>query len=488
MNRLFLALVTVLLISSAAFADDGSLGKRVDKLEKALAAQAEIIKRQEAVIQSLQQGLKPEFKSELKDDKAALINSRLLAEGKDRLVSRIVASASGGVRGNNTGNAAGSTGFQSSPRSQSSMNPSISLNLDTLFYSTNLSDAEIESREIPGYRTLHEEAGSAHAHGEVKEGFNLRSAELAISAPVDPYLKLYTKIPISETDIELEEAYFVTSFLPGGLQLKGGKFKSGFGRSNAFHRHAWDFVDTPLPYLAFFGEEGLIEKGVQVTYMPDLPIYTLLGFELLQGDNEVLFGDGAEDGAHAYAAFVKVSKDFGVSSTVLAGLSVAGGETKTESIEHGSEFAADSTIYGAELTYKWRPSKKRSFKLQTEYLLRRQVGKYLEDAAVPGGVERLTRSQDGLYVQGLYQLGRWRLGARYEILDVFEDDFIKDGIKQKFGESPERITGSLEFNPTEFTRLRLQYNHDEMARTGETNHELYLQLILGIGAHGAHSF
>ena len=475
MNRFLLALVMVLLISTTAFAGNSSLEERISKLEQAILAQGKLIKNQEAVIEGL--------KKELGENKVArrrIAGKELLSEAdKDSIVSRVVAAASKSVHGGH---------HKASQSAQNSMNPSISLNVDTFFYSTNLSDAELEGREIPGYRTLREEAGSTHAHAVSEEGFNLRSAELTIFAPVDPYLNLYTTIPISESDIEVEEAYFVTTSLPRGLQLKGGKFKSGFGRFNGFHRHAWDFVDAPLPYIAFFGDEGLIEKGLQVTYLPDLPIYTLLGLELLQGDNEILFGGGAEDGLHAYAAFAKVSKDLGESSTILAGLSVAGGETKTESIEHESEYAADSTVYAAELTYKWRPSKKKSFTLQSEYLLRRQVGKYYEDAAVPSGVERLTRSQDGLYVQGLYQLGRWRLGGRYDVLDVFEDDFIKDGIALDFGQSPERISGSLEFNASEFTRLRLQYNHDEMARIGETNQELYLQLILGIGAHGAHTF
>jgi hypothetical protein len=46
----------------------------------------------------------------------------------------------------------------------------------------------------------------------------------------------------------------------------------------------------------------------------------------------------------------------------------------------------------------------------------------------------------------------------------------------------------VEFNPTEFSRLRLQYNYDRAARDGETNNEVFLQLILAIGAHGAHPF
>ena len=45
-----------------------------------------------------------------------------------------------------------------------------------------------------------------------------------------------------------------------------------------------------------------------------------------------------------------------------------------------------------------------------------------------------------------------------------------------------------EYNPTEFTRIRLQYNHDESARNGQSNDEVFLQFIFGIGAHAAHPF
>jgi len=280
MNRFLLALVMVLLTASAALAGEVSkvsIDDRIRKLEKALVSQGELIRQQGEVIKSLKQELKGRKVAGGRHGDGI---GKLLSEAdKDSIVSRVLDSASKAVLG-------GDKRFKASQSAQSKMNPSISLNVDTFFYSTNLSDAELEGREIPGYRTLREEAGSTHAHAESEEGFNLRSAELQISAPLDPYLNLYTTIPISESGIEVEEAYFVTTSLPRGLQLKGGKFKSGFGRFNSFHRHAWNFVDAPIPYLAFFGAEGLIEKGLQMTYLPDLPIYTLLGFEVLQGDNE----------------------------------------------------------------------------------------------------------------------------------------------------------------------------------------------------------
>jgi len=116
--------------------------------------------------------------------------------------------------------------------------------------------------------------------------------------------------------------------------------------------------------------------------------------ENIQGDER----RGTESGAHAFTAFVKASSDLGEAGTLLAGFSVAGGSTKNGSIEHGSEFTGDSTLYGAEATYKWKRSRRRSLLLQAEYLLRHQSGDYVEDAALPAA-RRLVRTQDAHYVE-----------------------------------------------------------------------------------------
>ena len=356
-------------------------------------------------------------------------------------------------------------------------NPNISLILDTFGYSSNLTEEELELRNIPGYTT----------EGlENRNGFNLESAELFLFAPVDPYFNLYATIPVTEDGAEVEEAYFLTTSLPYGFQLKGGKFKSGFGRINSQHPHAWDFADIPLPYRAFMGGEGVIEKGAQLTYLPPLSFYTLLGIEVLQGDNEVLFGPDARSGPHAYSAYAKASFDLSDNSTVLFGPSVITGKTKTDSIADDTEFSGDSTLYGLEFTYKWKPSKQQGLTVQSEYLYRTQRGDLEDNVAVT--TESLKRTQDGLYVQGVYQIERWRIGARYDVLDLVKDDYIFAGADTDFDGKPWRAAGMLEFNPTEFARIRLQYNHDKSARDETVNNEMLLQLIFGIGAHGAHPF
>jgi hypothetical protein len=357
------------------------------------------------------------------------------------------------------------------------MNPAISVILDTEYYHSTLSKEELQSRSTPGFIGPQEPP--------FDEGFNLRAAELWFFAPVDPYFNLYATLPADESGIEVEEAYFVTTSLPAGLQVKGGKFKSGFGRFNAFHPHAWDFVDAPMVYRLFFGGdgEGLIEKGAQFTYLPDLPIYTILGAEVLQGENDTLFGP--DGGPRAYTGFLKSSLDFGASHSILFGGSVVGGKTDTASFAPDTRLKGHSVLYGLEFTYKWRPSRWQSFILTSEYLYRHQKGDLTDAVALT--TDSLKRNQDGFYIQALYQINRWRIGARFDRMAVFEDEVIRAGDKVNYSGQPYRWTGALEFNPTEFSRIRLQYNYDK-SDPNKVNQEIFLQFLIAVGAHGAHAY
>jgi hypothetical protein len=363
-------------------------------------------------------------------------------------------------------------------------NPNISLILDTFAYASNLGNDELANRGIPGFTT----------QGlDQRKGFNLDSAELFLFSPVDPYFNLYANLPVTEDGIELEEAYVVTTALPEGWQIKGGKFKSNFSRLNAQHPHAWDFWDIALPYRAFLGSEGLGgEKGVQLTYLPAWSIYTQIGVEVLQGENDLLFGQDAQEGPHAYSFFVKSSFDTSDNSTIYFGPSVLFGKTRNTHIvpsidpTQTAEFMGKSVLYGLEMVWKWKPTSQEGLTLQSEYLFLSQTGD-VTDPAIPS-VDALQRRQDGFYVQGIYRKNRWRVGVRYDVLDLFSDTFTRGGVEQNFGGTPHRTTGSVEFNPSEFTRIRLQLAHDLSDPSGRTNNEAILQFNFGIGAHAAHAF
>ncbi len=358
-------------------------------------------------------------------------------------------------------------------------NPNISLVLDTFGYASNLRNDELANQGIPGFTT----------QGlDQRNGFNLDSAELFIFSPIDPYSNLYANIPVTENGVSIEEAYVVTTALPEGWQVKGGKFKSNFSRLDSQHPHAWDFFDIALPYRAFLGKEGLGgEKGVQLTYLPTLPIYTQTGVEVLQGENDLLFGKDAEEGPHAFSFFVKSSFDTSDNSTIYFGPSVLFGKTDNSNILPGKEVRADSALYGLEAVWKWKPTSREALTIQSEYLFLTQSGTATDSTT--GAIDSLKRKQDGFYIQGIYRKSRWGIGARYDILDVFSDTFRRAGVEQNLGGKPRREAVSLEFNPSEFTRVRLQVSHDRSDMvTMRTNDEAILQFNFSIGAHPAHSF
>ena len=52
-----------------------------------------------------------------------------------------------------------------------------------------------------------------------------------------------------------------------------------------------------------------------------------------------------------------------------------------------------------------------------------------------------------------------------------------------------RITPMLEWAPTHFSRVRLQYSFDHSkSLDDETAHSLWLGMQVGIGSHAAHAF
>jgi hypothetical protein len=448
MKRLIFVPLFVCLIWSSSFA--GDLESRVKTMEEILKKQQQTIENQQRMIEQLKSELTVTVK---KQETLADIEKPAASTGD--LKTPGVSSLFGGS-------------FMT--------NPYISFVLNTNYYSSSVNERDLASRGIPGYSNL---------GFEQKKGFNLTEGELFLFAPVDPYFNLYATIPFTETGGSIEEAYFLTTALPEGLQIKGGKFKSNFSRLNAQHPHAWDFADIPLAYRAFLGAEGLTEKGAQFTYLPDLPFYTLLGFEVLQGENEVFFNKNATGGPHGFTGFVKQSLDLSDYSTVLYGPYAVGGQTRTATVANDTSFMGNSQLYGFEAVYKWKPSKYRSFIMQGEYMVRTQDGTL---ANASGAASRLARKQDGAYIQSLYQMDRWRFGARYDRLGILQNDYRLQGVEQGFGPKPWRATGAVELNLSEFSRLRLQYNHDRSGGDGKVNHELFLQLILGIGAHAAHAF
>jgi hypothetical protein len=416
--------------------------------------------------------------------------------------------------------------------SGNAFNPAISAIVDGAWYWDNVGGEAFEIiSEADGFAMGHghgHDHGDDHGHGALERGFNLRGVELAMSATVDPYFDAFVMIFFDEDEVELEEAYVTTRGLPYGLQMKFGKFLSDIGYINKQHPHAWDFFDRPLVSELLFGDHGLQETGVQLAWLAPTTRYLRLGVEALQGETSGIANYIGEEGdiegtdrilddkagPRLFTGFAKFAPDLGFDHAMQLGASVGYSSTFQNTIEHSTRYEdhdGSARFWGLDAVYKYTPAGsvggKGAFQLQGEYYHRKRdidrrdvyfachpAGIDCDDPAVqwrPGDVrneESFNEKQDGYYLQGLYGLApRWNLGARVEQVGL--TNRTGRGSGESWDDS-RRYSAVLNFMPTEFSRVRLQYSRGDIAVDGEREkfNQVFLQFQMSLGVHGAHSF
>ena len=397
---------------------------------------------------------------------------------------------------------------------QSKFIPDISLVLDASYVDRNVKDAEVGHLEVPGIAHgllgSHSHGDSNHATYNAENGFNLNYAELVLSSSVEPFFTMDGVFHFSENGVEIEELYFTSNALGYGTKVKGGKFNSNFGYLNEQHHHAWDFADMPLVYEAFLGMHGINEKGAQIQWTAPTPFYLMAGFEVLQGENEQMFGKESvdlsvinpaanpqsadvKDGPTLYVGYVKASHDIG-NTTFLGGISYAQGDSM---IDHSEDeephvFSGDAKLYGADFVILHALDSYKSIKWQSEYLARELDGtQYANNTLGTFVSPTILKEQSGLYSQLIYTHDKnWKMGLRYDT--ILQNDVEKNGASVEQPDGLDKYSAMVEYHTSEFARFRLQYSHDNAMFNEDGQREkintIILQANISIGAHAAHSF
>ena len=333
----------------------------------------------------------------------------------------------------------------------------------------------------------------AGGHDPGRNGFTVQNVELFFGGAVDPYLDAQVNLIFmidrgGETVVELEEAFLTTRALPYGLQVKAGQYFTEFGRQNGQHPHAWAFADQPVVLSRFFGGDGLRSQGARLAWLTPLPWYSelFLGAQNANGETVTSFlwspaGEvggytlidrgGARNAANLlwsgrWLNGVDLSDTLSANlgASVLIGPNASGRDT-------------DTRIAGVDLYLKWRPRvNERGFPFvawQTEWLAR--------DYQTPDA----TLQDRGGYTQVLWGFQpRWVGGLRLESANGTGDDGT-DPLRDR----RKRYAANLTFYPTEFSKLRLQYNRDWAEHLpGHAANSLWLQYEFNLGAHTAHKF
>ena len=343
-------------------------------------------------------------------------------------------------------------------------------------------------------------------HDPQQRGFNARNIELAFDGAVDPYFEGFANIVFkldndNQTDVEVEEAFLQTTSLPFNLQLKAGQFFAAFGRINPTHPHTWDFADAPIVIGRLLGSDGLRGVGSQISWIVPVPWYSqmILGVQNGRGSTAYSFRNPGDNGLffdrrttdrelRGLEDFVWIprwenSVDLSPTQVVLAGVSGAFGSNDT-----GAD--ARTQIYGGDLLYKWKSEKAEGgfpfVKWQTEFLYRRfEAGRGIDESFPVAE----TFHDWGIYSQVLWGFKKgWVAGIRGDYYDAEDSRFTDDPDRQ----SRERVSANLTWYPTEFSKIRLQYNHDFLEDTfflaGRDVDSVFLQFEFILGAHGAHKF
>ncbi|KAA3618781.1 MAG: hypothetical protein DWQ05_07420 [Calditrichaeota bacterium] len=309
--------------------------------------------------------------------------------------------------------------------------------------------------------------------------FGLHSAEIVFEAYVDPYTKATFNIGFhnelenpfagpnaeaafeSEFHAELEEGYVTTLSMPFSLQAKAGKFRSAMGKINQIHPHAYNFVGAPLMYANYFGGEGLVDRGVSLSWLIPNPfdLYQELTLETTSGATESPSFTGTKD--LLYLLHLKNYVDLNENTTLELGFTGIRGSNDAE--RHKSHIAA------VDLTLRWKPLRRgryKSFEWITEALLSRRD--------TPAG----EIDSKGLYSFMRYQLSkRTYIGGRFDYSEYPENGDI----------SEKAYSANLSFFATEFQKFDLQYQYG-LPVQGENFSRILLRSVFVIGAHGAHKY
>jgi len=310
--------------------------------------------------------------------------------------------------------------------------------------------------------------GSYISKGKRNFDAYLNETEVSLQATVDPYVRAdfflsFARNPVTHAyGVEVEEGYLTTLSLPAQLQLKLGKFREAVGRINPTHPHALPFIDLPNAYVNYFGEEGLNDEGLSLSWLvPNKKFYQEIIFQATSGQSESPTFFRGDNNRFIYLGHFKNFFTLSDNSTLELGLT---------GITGPNDSSRTTSIAAADLTYKWKPVQMNTYKSlawQSEF--------YYGHANL---LDNFSVNSLGLYSFLQYQLAkRWFLTARY--------DYAQKPYNKKIVEQAYSLTAG--WYATEFSKIELEGKTTDDT-IDKRFYQAWLRWIFVIGAHGAHQY
>jgi len=319
------------------------------------------------------------------------------------------------------------TQFVGRERSQTQLNPEITVTGDIRAYAT--------------------------TSGIQRDNFDPREFEIGFQSALDPYSRTKIFVSLENGEVGIEEGYAYWIGLPGHLRLDVGKFRQQFGELNRWHLHAVPETEYPLALTTYLGEDGLAGTGVSLyRAFGGFGTHELTAQVTRSSSDGELFAGGRRP---SYLLHLRNFWQLGRATYMqLGGTGLLGGNPDS---------SLHTAIGGVEFRFTWRPPEQalyRDLTLRSELLvLRKRYG--------GAGATRL-----GGYVSSAYRLTqRFVAGVRY---DYVEDPTV--GIVTR------QIVPSLTLWQSEWVFLRAQYQWQKIA-TASPTHQIALQAVWAMGPH-----
>ena len=370
-------------------------------------------------------------------------------------------------------------------------NPALSVVLDGGFASTK---SDPEDYSIAGFDV-------GEPEGRVEgEGFYAGHNEITASSNIDDKFYGQATLVIAEhdgdTEIELEEAYIQTLGLGYGTTIKAGRMLPVFGYLNERHLHQDFFVERPLAYQVFLGGH-MFDDGIEVSTILPTETYSEIGIGAFRGAN---YPATSDEGVGLYKAHARVGGDIDESTSWRVGAHYLHAEPKARAAgaghAHGGStpstlsFTGDSDLYAVEAKLEWGPNgnnTEQNLELRAEYFIRQEDGNYDDGTDTPA----FDGTAQGFYAQAAYKfMPEWSIGARYDHLMPEEDidaDLHGTSLDAE-GHEPKASTFSLQYAPSEFSRIRASYANADLSAEAPTDHRFFINFQVSLGAHGAHKY
>jgi hypothetical protein len=324
--------------------------------------------------------------------------------------------------------------------------------------------------------------------------------EIVFDDYLNPYARGFFTLAFGEEGAEVEEGFFtLLRGLPGGLALKGGKYRVGFGKLNPVHPHAYPFAERFRLLAAYLpGDEAFNETGAQLSARLPVPgdWSVTASADWLKGDSfrierepsgapndpvdpANLGPDGDRPGEPRPGVLGRLSAfaPIGDRSGLELGLSAVQGTNNVAA-------AARTLVLGGDVKLKYWTSPNAYLLVQGEVvrLDRDEAGWDEIAAAYTKGEQKATGGY--LYADYNFRI-RYNVGASYE---RFQEPTLDQTIHQAFGAH----AGFALLEET--TAFRLDWNRfmpgtpPGVSPSPDAVNTVTLRVIYSMGPHKAHQF